>query len=189
MKRKKAILCALASIGIMTSASTVKANAMTMNTTAKTTLKAYQVEQLMYNLPYTMNLNLKDQFKNTMDVIKARLAYNYLPDDKKCYVDQDAVRNLNHAEENIRRVYGDEIKAIYLVCGISALEHQVGYNKDTNSIENKSEVKANKIDIQKIIKSLEDTYQSLDYSIRFENGLPDFMNRLTKIEFKLANME
>ena len=189
IKRNKAILCALASIGIMTSVSTVKANAMTNSTTAKTTLKAYQVENLMYDLPYTIDLNLKGQIENTIDVIQARVAYNSLSDEKKHCVDPAAVSNLEHAEENIRRVYGDEIKAIDLVCGISALEHQVGYNKDTNSIENKSEVKSKKIDIQKRIQHLEDTYQEIDYSIRFKNGLPDFMNELTQIELKVAGLK
>lgn len=195
MKRKKAILCALASIGIMTSAGTVKANAMTNNTNTTTkcikpSLSVWDVEESMYDLHYTIDTtSLKAQLKDTADIIDVSIAYNSLSDKDQKRIDPDAVYNLKHAEENIRRVYGDEIKAIDLVCKVSILEHQLGINKNTNSIENKSAVQSNRKDIQKEIEKLEKNYQSLDYSIRFKNGLPNFMNRLTKIELKLANME
>lgn len=195
IKRNKAILCALASIGVMTSVSTVKANAMTMNTNnttkcIKPSLSVWDVEESMYDLHYSIDTtSLKAQLKDTADIIDASIAYKSLSDKDQKRIDPAAVCNLKHAEENIRRVYGDEIKAIDLVCKVSILEHQLGINKDTNSIENKSLVKSNIKDIQKEIQKLEENYQSLDYSIRFENGLPNFMNRLTQIELKLANME
>lgn len=183
MKRNKAILCALAGIGFITSVGTVKANAMT-NTT-KTTLKSYEVEELMSNLPYTINIDLKDQFKTTVDVIKAELAYKALPENKKCYVDQSAIDNLKHTERTLQRVFCDEGKALDLVYKISKLEEQVGYDRDTRTVNNKAELKSNRSDIQKQIETLEKNYQSIDYSIRDKNGLSDFMSDLSVIEFSL----
>lgn len=184
MKRKKAMLCALASIGFMTSVSTVKANAMTMNTNnTKTTLKAYQVEQLMYNLPYTMNLNLRDQIENTIDVIQARVAYNSLSDQKKHCVDPDAVSNLEHAESNIRRVYGDEIKAIVMGYTMDQLKKEVGYNDGKIGIT-KDELKCKNESIYKKINYIEDTYKKLDYSI--SSKVFNLISDVSKIECQLS---
>lgn len=195
MKRNKAILCALAGIGIITSVGTVKANAMTMTNNTNTTTKCIhklnknEVEDLLKKLPYTINTNAKDQFNTGLQIIFTRMAYDSLSTQDQNRVDEDLVYDLERDEALLHRILGDEVKALGIVSEIVKLEREVGYNKNTREINNKSEVISNKEELQKRMKSLEDTYESLDYSIRFKNGLPSFMNELTQIEFDVANMK
>lgn len=190
MKRNKAILCALAGIGFITSVGTVKANAMTMNTTTKTTqnkLSVCQVENLMWDLPYCINTSPKEQLKTTMDVIKARMAYNSLKPEEKERVDSSALSALRHDEELLKKLIGDEVKALGMVCGILKVEEEVEYNQETRAI-NTENLKFNKEEIEKIraeITAIEKGYQKLDYTIKNSAGLSHFMGELNNIECKL----
>lgn len=194
MKRNKAILCALVGIGFITSAGTVKANAMTMTNNTNTTTKCIQklnvdqVERLLCELPYTINTNAKEQFKTGLQIIVSRMAYNSLSTKDQNRVDEDLVDALERDEKMLHTILGEEAKALGIVCEVVKLAHEVGYNKNTNSIENKSVVQSNKEELQKRMKSLEEAYENLDYSIKWKNGLPSFINVLGQIEVKVANM-
>lgn len=194
MKRKKAILCALAGIGFITSAGTVKANAMTMTNNTNTTTKCIQklnvdqVEKLLCELPYTINTNAKEQFKTTLQIIVSRMAYDSLSPKEQSRVDEDLVDALERDEKLLHTILGEEAKALGIVCGVVKLENQVGYDKETGEIKNKLEVQSNKEELLKLMKSLEDAYEKLDYSIKWSNGLPSFINELGQIEVKVASM-
>lgn len=194
MKRKKAMLCALASIGFMTSVSTVKANAMTMknDTTTKCIhkLKPYQVEDLLNTLPcYTISTDAKEQAKTMVKVIVGRMAYDSLTPDEQRRVDESSVYTLRHNEELLHRLLGDEAKALGTVCGILKVEGEVGYNQKTGAID-KEKLKCDKQileDVKEEIMKLENAYRTLDYSIKNSKGLSHFMGDLYKIEMEIVN--
>ena len=191
IKRSKFLLCALASVGIMTSFNTINANAMTSTTTtqAKQTLSPYQVEDLMWKLPYCINVkSLVGQIKDGLQIKYVSDAYNSLTEDQQRRVDPCAVSNLNHAKEVLKRVEKDETKAICLAYGTYRLHDLVGYDTNTRSINNIEKLKAHKNDIREAIEVMEKMYSSLDYSIRDLNGLGDCMNTLSAIEFKLVEL-
>lgn len=194
MKRKKAILCALAGIGFITSAGTVKANAMTMKNDTNTTtkcihkLKPYQVEDLLNTLPcYTISTDAKEQAKTMVKVIVGRMAYDSLTPDEQRRVDESSVYTLRHNEELLHRLLGDEAKALGLVCGILKVEDEVEYNQETRSIntENLKSNKKNTENIRQEIADIENCYQTLDYTIKTSPGLSHFMGELNNIELKL----
>lgn len=187
IKRKKAMLCALAGIGFITSVGTVKANAMTMNTNTKTTFKASTVEDWMYRFPYTFNMNIGDQLKAGVGMAYTEYAYSSLGK-KQCYVDKGALNNLRQAEKRLKALFEDEGKALDIVRRVSKLAECVGYNEDTKSISNKNEIKSNKDKIFDEMRAIEETYNKLDYSVRYTDILLHFRQVLSDIECKLIGM-
>ena len=195
IKRSKFLLCALASVGVMTSFNTINANAMTMssNTTtkAKQTLSAYQVEDLLWDLPYSIRTtNIKSQLIDMLKVGYASYAYDTLSTDQKKRIDPCAVYNLNNAKSVARGIVCDEVKAIDLVCKIYKLQNEVGYCKST---ERKTEPKIDKEkvkpkikQIQEKMKGLEDIYNNLEYPIKDKVG--KYMTELGVIECKVAEV-
>lgn len=182
MKRKKAILCALASIGIMTSAGTVKANAMTMknDTTTKCIYKlnADQVERLLYTLPYTINTtSLKGQFDDILKIAVSDMAYNSLDEEQQRRVDPYAVATLNSDKSLLKSLVKDEVKALGIACEVLKLEYQVNSGQ---TIDKQS--------VLKEINSVYSVYDNLDYAIRYSTGLSHFMNKLNTIQCKVASM-
>lgn len=195
MKRKKAILCALASIGIMTSAGTVKANAMTMKNDTTTTkcihkLKASEVEELLYQLPCTISTNLGKQVKQAVGVVVGRMAFDSLDEADKKRVDECAVYTLENDERLLKTVAKDEVKAICIASKIVRLEDELGYSRDDRSI-NKETLKNNKEDIPKIkekMMSIEKDYQGIsDYSIKYSPKLESLMSDLYQMEIGVMN--
>ena len=187
MKRNKAILCALVGIGFITSAGTVKANAMTMNTNTKTTFKASTVEDWMYRFPYTFNMNIGDQLKAGVGMMYTEYAYSTLGA-KQDYVDKGALNNLRQAEKTLKRLFEHERKAYDIVCRISKLADYVGYNEDTKSVSNKNEIKSNKDKIFDEMRSIEKDYNNLDYSVRYTDTLLHFRQVLSDIVCNVSNM-
>lgn len=189
IKRNKAILCALVGIGFITSAGTVKANAMTNTTTKKATFKASQVEDWMYKFPYTFKMNIGDQLKAGVGMAYTEYAYSTLGD-KQDYVDPGALNNLRQAEQRLETLLEGEQQAYNIVCRISELADGVGYNKNTKKISAKETLKNNEEYIKNIkeeIVSIEDTFNTLDYSIRYSKGLSSYMNELYDIELDIIN--
>ena len=186
IKRSKVLLCALASVGIMTSFNTINANAMTSTTTKTSqTLSAYQVEDLLWDLPYSIRTtNIKSQLIDMIKVGYASDVYNALSPEQKKRIDPCALYNLNNAKSVARGIVGDEVKAIYLVFKIDKLQNEVGYCESTKSTTeskiNKEKVKANMNHIQKEMKELEEIYKNLDYPIKDKVGT--CMNKLSVIE-------
>lgn len=178
IKRNKAILCALASIGIMTSVGTVKANAMTITNNTNTTTKciykldADQVERLLCKLPYTIDTHAKEQFKTELQIIFSRMAYNSLSPQEQSRVDEDLVYDLERDEALLHRILGDEVKALGIVGEIVKLDNEVNSAK---RIDNK----------QELLDKINDIYnarETLDYSIRYSTGLSHFMSKLNQIQ-------
>ena len=191
IKRSKVLLCALASVGIMTSFNTINANAMTMssNTTTKFIKHTVsEVEKLMDKIPYTISTNLREQAETITTIIQARLSYNSLEQKDKDRVDYCSLCNLKHAELEAKDLIKDEVKASILVRQINQLEDDVNYRKVNNAGNNKciaidmdnKKVKDNKDNIQKI----RNVYDSLDYSVKskFVSNYQDFL----KIECRLS---
>lgn len=191
MKRNKAILCALASIGIMTSVSTVKANAMTMNTnTTKTTFKACEVEDWMYSLPYTFKMDIGEQLKAGVGMAYMEYAYNSLGE-KQRYVDPGAVDTLRQAEKRLVKLFEGEQQAYNIASRINKIEDAIGYNQNTKAITNKASLESNAKNIEKLKKEIvdiEDAYSTLDYSIKYSDNLEYFMDGLYGIEAALVNL-
>ena len=186
IKRSKVLLCALASVGIMTSFNTINANAMTSTTTKTSqTLSAYQVEDLLWDLPYSIRTtNIKSQLIDMIKVGYASDVYNALSPEQKKRIDPCALYNLNNAKSVARGIVGDEVKAIYLVFKIDKLQNEVGYCEST---ERKTEpkidqekVKPKIKQIQEKMKGLEDIYNNLEYPIKDKVG--KYMTELGVIE-------
>ena len=191
-KRNKAMLCALASIGVITSFNTINANAMTNSTTkaTKPVVSASTVEDWMYRLPYTFKMDIGEQLKAGVGMAYIEYAYNSLGD-KQRYVDPGALYSLRQAERRLQTLFEGEGKALDIVRRIVGLEEEL-INKvkpvnaravNTNSLSNEDKVK-----IQKEIEYLENTYKELDYSIRETKILSYFINRLSQIECKLVEL-
>lgn len=190
MKRKKAILCALVGIGFITSAGTVKANAMTMknDTTTKCIYKLNedQVERLLYTLPYTINTtSLKGQFKDIVNIIVSEMAYSSLNEDQQRRVDPYAVATLRNDERSLKSLAKDEVKALEVVYRIIKLENEIGYSRDAKSI-NKETLNLDNKNIEEIkneMRSIENVYEEIvDYAIRYSPEVQPFMNDLYKME-------
>lgn len=191
-KRNKAMLCALASIGVITSFNTINANAMTNSTTkaTKPVVSASTVEDWMYRLPYTFKMDIGEQLKAGVGMAYIEYAYNSLGD-KQRYVDPGALYSLRQAERRLQTLFEGEGKALDMVRRIVRLEEELikkvkpvnARAVNTNSLSDKD-----KEEIQKEIKYLEDTYKELDYSVRETKILSYFMNRLSQIECKLVEL-
>ena len=193
IKRSKFLLCALASVGVITSFNTINANAMTSTTTkAKQTLSVSRVEDILYDLPYCIRTtNIKLQLIDMLKVGYASYAYDTLSTDQKKRIDPCAVCNLNHAKSVARGIVGDELKAIDLVCKIYKLQDEVGYCEST---ERKTEPKIDKEKVQPKIKQIkeemkeiDDIYNKIGYPIKGE--VETYMNKLGVIECKVAELE
>ena len=190
IKRSKALLCALLSVGIMTSFNTVNANAMT-NSTA-TTAKCIkhtvsEVEDLMCNLPYTISIKLKEQVEDIEDVLNARISYELLGSKKSC-VSNYAVSNLKRVENLLVSLLGDEMEAVDLARRVYLLEFKVGYNKCTGKIFNKRKVRKDKNKIIDEINDIREDYQGLDYAIRYSKGLERCMSELETFQGKVLSI-
>ena len=192
MKRNKAILCALAGIGFITSAGTVSASAMTMNTNATTSVAqtkftAYKVIDMIYELPSSYQLTLKDKTK----VQAVRNAYNTLTEDEKKVVRYD-LGYLKEAESRIQyleNVELDKAKAEDLVNRIESLKHSIGYTTGKD-YDLKNETNVNKIK-EKIntINAIRNDYEKLDYSIKYgKTNLVTNYDDLRKIECMLVQV-
>lgn len=178
MKRNKAILCALVGIGFITSAGTVKANAMTMtNNTNATTKCIYklnpdQVERLLYTLPYTIDTtSLKGQFEDIVNIAVCDMAYNSLDKEQQRRVDPYAVATLKSDKNLLKSLVKDEAKALGIVYEIVKLDNEVNSGKE--------------IDKQRVleeINSVYSVYDNLDYAIRYSKGLSHFMSKLNEIQ-------
>ncbi len=197
MKRNKAILCALVGIGFITSAGTVKANAMTMKNDTTTTkcinheLTVSQVDELLYKLPYTIDMNLGKQIETIKDIINARMAYNSLSKDDQKRLDQCAVSTLKQDERLLRKVLSDDIRALSMECVMNHLKKEIGFSYNT---EGKIEIDENKVSSNKehIINEMsyiEKTYNKLDYMTRYDSNLTKLMNDLNTIECKVAGIK
>ena len=185
IKRSKFLLCALASVGVITSFNTINANAMTNSktTTGSSKYTVSQVEDLMYKLPYSIDLYKQGEIKS--EIKEAVLAYNSLPADKQNCVDEYAISDLKHCVTLLKRIQSDEKKAMGLALVIDILDDAVGYNENTRTISNTDILRDNKKSIQKLAQRLEDTYEKLDYSIKYQTGISDYMTRLGVIENSL----
>lgn len=185
MKRNKAILCALAGIGFITSVGTVKANAMTMknDTTTSATqakLSVYDVEKLICDLPYTIKVKDIDKVK------AARNAYEDLNQRDKERIDCDTLDILNRSEKKMKQVEADVATANQLVEKINKLKVDVGYSKnnDVVDIANKSILKTK---IQEI-KDIREAYDKLDYFVKYEEKLVTNFDIFFEIECNLAQV-
>lgn len=191
MKRNKAILCAVASFGLITAANTINANAMTMRTTTSSVetvaITGLDVVKMIGKLPYDITLENKDEVKK--QVQEARAAYNSLSDAEKANVGRYDLYDLKSAElaiEKLESVEAQKATARDLVQRIEDLKVAVGY--DPNDKYNVSDdmakkIKDNKTEIQNIRK----VYDSLDYSIRYgKDRLVTNYNDFSIIECKLA---
>ena len=184
MKRNKAILCAVASFGLITAANTINANAMTMRTTTSSvetaTNTASYVKGLIDNLPYTIT------FDNINKVKEARYAYNALGKIEKDKIYYYTLETLESAEKRVKDFEAQEIKAQKLVERIEKLKATVNYDKNDQYMDtiNKVNLKANKDEIQDI----RNNYEGLNYYIQKEfkklNSYKDF----SRIECKLTEV-
>ena len=189
IKRSKVLLCALASVGIMTSFNTINANAMTNSTATTKCIKhtVSEVEDLMCNLPYTINIKLKEQVEDIEDVLNARISYELLGSKKNC-VSNYAVSNLKRVEKLLVSLLGEEMEAVDLARRVYVLELKSGYNKYTEKIWNKQTVRKNKDKIIKEINGIRDDYQKLDYAVRYSEGLNSCMSQLETFQGKVLSI-
>ena len=190
IKRSKFLLCALASVGVITSFNTINANAMTnSSTTTKCVqhqLKGYDVVDMIYDLPDSYKITLKD----TCKVIKVRLAYESLSKDEKSKVEKYDLYYLKDAESKIGnslKVVFDKIRDKNLVKRIEKLKTDVDYVKkyDGKVTVNKDKLKSKVEEIKNIRKD----YEKLEYSYTYEvnqlvNNYYDFLS----IECNLAQL-
>lgn len=170
MKRNKAILCALASIGFITSVNTVSASAMTKATTTSITQTkaktASEVLNLIYELPYSITLENKD--KEGVKVKEARAAYDSLEQKEKDKIYKNELYILTRAEERLNQIEKDEATVKLLIDKIEELKIEVEYDKNKKqdgypfSINNDI-LKSKKEEIQEIRR----IYNELDYSLRY----------------------
>ena len=194
MKRNKAILCALASVGFITSINTISANAMTMpNATTTRTVQAKmtvsKVIDLINELPYKVTLKTKDEVKNKVE--KARSAYNSLDENEQKRIDSYTLDTLKSIEEKLEKVESDELKAKNLIDRIKELEYKIWHiienNKgDKHQLESKLDDELNK-NLKEIQKIRED-YNSLDYYVKhgMEN-LDEHYEFFLLVECELVN--
>ena len=189
IKRSKALLCALLSVGIMTSFNTVNANAMTNSTATTKCIKhtVSEVEDLMCNLPYTINVKLKEQVEDIEDVLNARISYELLGSKKSC-VSNYAVSNLKRVENLLVSLLGEEMEAVDLARRVYLLELKFGYNKCTGTIWNRIKVRKNKDKIINEINDIRNHYQALDYAIRYSKGLERCMSELETFQGKVLSI-
>ena len=184
MKRNKAILCAVASFGLITAANTINANAMTMRTTTSSVQTvartASEVEDLIYDLPYTITSENKNK------VTEARTAYDSLAENEKSKIDEYTLNILKCAEGRLQKLESDIATVTNLVNRIENLKVSVDYTtKDTYTLnnDNAKKIKANMDEIQNI----RNDYEKLDYSIRYgKNNLVTNYDDFYKIECMLS---
>ena len=183
MKRNKAILCAVASFGLITAANTINANAMTMNNTAscvQAKLTASEVADLINKLPYTVTLGNKEQFKTAIN------DYKSLDENEKSKIDEDTLYYLKSAEGRLQKLEAGESKAKELVQRIEALKVSVGYNPDVKYDLNKDNAKKIRNNMTEI-QNIREDYEKLDYSIRYgENNLVTNYKDFSTIECMLS---
>lgn len=191
MKRNKAILCAVASFGLITAANTINANAMTMtgnmSSVETVAITGLDVVKMIGKLPYDITLENKDEVKK--QVQEARAAYNALSDAEKANVGRYDLYDLKSAElaiEKLESVEAQKAKAKELVNRIENLKVSVGYTtKDTYILnnDNAKKIKANMDEIQNI----RNDYEKLDYSIRYgKNNLVTNYKDFSTIECMLS---
>ncbi len=184
MKRNKAILCAVASFGLITAANTINANAMTMNNTVsfvQAKLTVSQVKDLINKLPYTVTLGNKAEFKTAID------AYNALDSIQKSELELyilDAQDIIKSAEERVQKFEAEETKAKELAQRIEKLKSKVDYSKDDKGLVsvNNDKLLANEDDIINI----RNDYEGLNYYIQKDFKKSSLYKDFDTIEFKLA---
>lgn len=194
MKRNKAILCALAGIGVITSVGTVKANAMTMTTNTKVTQSkytAYNVMDMIYSLPSSYEITLENKDEVKKQVKEVRDAYDSLKEDKSMIENYD-LYYLKDSESRIQyleKVESDKTKAQDLVRRISELKNEVvsgstrGYNSMFKVDKDKLRANAEKI------RQIRSDYNTLDYSVTYgSNNLVTNYEDFVKIECRLAEL-
>lgn len=182
MKRNKAILCAVASFGLITAANTINANAMTMNNTTTTSSvqakpTVSDVERMINELPYTVTLGNKDQFKTTIK------AYNDLTPSEKSKLELyilDASDIIKSVTERLQNFESEETKAEELAQRIENLKATVNYNEDVDKIKDKL------IDNKYEIIDIRNTCEGLNYYIQKEFKKLNLYDDFVTIECKLA---
>ena len=182
IKRNKALLCALASIGIITSFNTTNVNAMANTNTTKV-YKASQVQNLICDLPYSIDLDRQSEI--TSQIQEARGAYNSLPEDEKSDVSRTLVSRLGRMESLLKDIVEDEIESIGIAYVTKELATVVGYNNNTRSVNNLEILKSNSRQIRDVITDMKNAYQGLDYSVKYRSGFGDYMSVLGAIEHQL----
>ena len=177
IKRNKALLCALASLGVITSFNTINANAMVVDTKATKCVEQQftvsDVIKLIKELPYTVNLENKDQVKKVIS------AYDSLNECDKNYINKNKIilSTLTNAKSALESLESDEAKAKELVEKIENLKKEVEVIyciNDKGNLEivkiNKEKLEYNKKEIQEIRK----VYEKLDYYIKKDNLVNNF---------------
>lgn len=185
MKRNKAILCAVASFGLITAANTINVNAMTMtgNTSSVQTVArtASEVKDLINNLPYTVNFDTKDKFEEAINAYK-----NLIPSEKsklELYI-LDAQDIIESAEKRLKDFETKVTEAQELVQRIDKLKADISYSKEGQDINvNKDELLAHEHEI----RNISDTYYNLSYHIKHKyQPLADVYEDFYQIECKLS---
>ena len=185
MKRKKAILCAVASFGLITAANTINANAMTMtgNTSSVQTVArtASEVKDLINNLPYTINFDTKAKFEEAIN------AYNSLNSSEKSKLELyilDAQDIIESAEKRLKDFEAKVTEAEKLVKRIDKLKAEINYFKDDKGVHvDKAKLLAHELEI----RNISDTYYNLSYHIKHRyQPLANVYEDFYQIECKLS---